>query len=138
MRKADSGFTLMEMLVVLALLAVVAGIALPVARRQNDGVALRATAHQLAAHMRTARGAAIRDSAEKTLVLDAGGRRYWVEGVTKVQALAKGVELRVAGALRFYPDGTSTGGTVVLAGGGSAAEITLDTLTGTPRLQWSR
>ncbi len=137
----EAGFSLMEMLLVLALIAVMTAVAVPVANRQSGGTELRATAHQFASLMRTARGAAIRDNAERALVVDPAGRRFWVEGLTKAYPVAGHIEVRLTAppqGLQFFADGSATGGRVVLAAGGHTAVVELDGLTGHARVRWRR
>jgi general secretion pathway protein H len=130
----------MELLLVLGLLALLAGVAVPLANRQSGETALRATAHQFASLMRTARGAAIRGNTGQTLVVDPAGRRFWVAGVTKAYPIGGGIEVSLAApqGLKFFADGSATGGSVVLAAGGHAAVVELDALTGHPRVRWRR
>lgn len=135
-RTAESGFTLLEMLLVLGLLALMAGLAMPLARRQSTETGLKTTALQLVSLMRSARGAAIRDNAEKTLVLDGAGRRFRVAGLTASRPIGAGIEARLAAPMRFFADGSASGGKAILTAGAEVAEIRLDALTGQPRLRW--
>jgi general secretion pathway protein H len=130
----------MELLLVLALLALLAAVAIPLVNRQNEETTLRATAHQFASLMRTARGAAIRDNTERTLIVDPAGRRFWVAGVTKAYPIGGGIDVRVAApqGLKFFADASATGGSVVLTAGGHAAVVELDALTGHARVRWRR
>jgi general secretion pathway protein H len=54
---AAAGFTLLELLVVLAILALAAAIALPTLTSPSDGVRLRSAAGEIAAALRAARAA---------------------------------------------------------------------------------
>ena len=135
----ESGFTLIEMLLVLGLLGLMATLTLPLTRRQAPQTSLKATTLQLASLMRTARGAAIHDNAEKRLVLDGPGRRFWIEGVTGAHAIPSGVNVGFAAPgspIRFFADGSSSGGRATLAAGGRTAQIALDALTAQPRIIW--
>jgi general secretion pathway protein H len=138
MSRAEHGFTLLEMLLVLALLAVMATLAMPFVQRQTTQTGLKATALQLTSLMRIARAAAIRDSTEKILVIDANGRRFWVDGLTRAYAIANEIRSAPSQRMRFFADGSATGGKTTLSSGGTTAEIELDMLTGQPCVRWRR
>ena len=135
-----AGFTLIEVLVVLAILAfsfvLVAGYRPPWSR----GLEIDATAAMLAADLRLARSEAIAANRPAAFELDVEGRRYR-GGSAPIRALPArlAVELltisgerqsSVSGRIRFHPDGSSTGGRIVLADGSRRVAIGVDWLTG--------
>jgi general secretion pathway protein H len=136
-----NGFTLLELLVVLGILAAAAVFAMPLATRPHADAVLTATAYKLADGMRMARASAIRDNRERTMTIDLARRRFWVDGVTAAAPIAEGIAVDVVtvraeqlsarqGRLRFFVDGSSTGGNVLLTGGGRTVSVKLDWMTG--------
>jgi general secretion pathway protein H len=135
------GVTLLELLVVLALMALVAGLVIPTF---GDGVPesqLRAAARQVAAGLRVARSEAVSQKREAFVVLDLEGRRFKVDRDPREYALPRGVGIKLftaqhdlvdekTGAIRFFPDGGSNGGRVTLASGERKYEVDVDWLTG--------
>jgi general secretion pathway protein H len=117
----DSGFTLMEMLVVIAvmglILLLVTGYAPPRSHRLEAQVAAR----QVAEAMRAARGRAIAQGQPVALILP--HLPGWL--AASIQA--------PAGGIVFAPDGSSSGGQVRLDGDGQDFAITTDWLTGQVR-----
>lgn len=119
-----SGFTLLELLVVLALLGLLAGVVLP--RLTTPGIASAAdrTVRELANALATARNDAIFRNRESRLVLDVARRLYAVDGRASerlpgdLSVTIEASEPEVAGdgtaAIRFHPDGSSSGGTIVV------------------------
>jgi general secretion pathway protein H len=137
----EVGFSLLELLVVLSILALAGYLAMPLVRRPAGDAVLIATARKLASDMRTARAAAIRDNAERTLTIDLARRRFRVDGVTGYSPIASGIAIdfitlgkeRLSasqGRLRFFADGSASGGNVVLRGGGRTLTVRLDWMTG--------
>jgi general secretion pathway protein H len=141
MRSRQAGFTLVELLAVLVLLAIAAGIAAAHLGGRHGGEALQATAHQLASRCRAARAAAIRQASERTVSIDIAGRLVTAgHGIPPLQiadtiAVASetsAAEQRARGVagIRFFPNGASTGGTVRLQTGRQAYEVRVSWLTG--------
>ncbi len=141
----DDGFTLLEMLVVLSVLALTAVIAMPQIGRSQQGQALEAAAANLASEFKSARAAAIRSNTEQTLTIDAETRRYLRDGWSESRALPGPFDVALdtirgeqtglaAGRIRFYPDGSATGGRVVLRSGSKRAIVAIDWLTGGTRV----
>lgn len=137
----EAGFTLLELMIVLGILAVVAGIAMPLLHRPAGDAALMATARQIASGMRLARAAAIRDNADHVLTVDLARRRFWVAGVTAPLPVASGIAVDLItlekelvsdgqGGMRFHPDGSASGGQVVLTAAGRRVTVELDWMTG--------
>lgn len=144
-----NGFTLFEMLLLLAVLALIATISLPMLREPAPGLQLRAMAYDLVNKLRKARGAAIKSNKDHTMTIDVAARRYWVEGLTKPSRIPKQISVDVAtvqreqingrrARMRFRPDGTSSGGTVILTNGALRAEVRLNWLTGHASLVWRK
>lgn len=141
--RAEAGFTLVEMLVVMMILAVAATIAAPLLSGGSDGLRLETASSELAAALRVTRSAAIVRNAETTLVVDverrtfesaAVSRRPFASGIDAKLTFAAGVRSGQSdGGFRFFPDGSSTGGDVTLALGGRQAKICVDWLTGEVR-----
>jgi general secretion pathway protein H len=133
--------TLLELLIVLALMALIAGLVIPTF---GDGVPtsqLKSSARQLAAGLRVARSEAVAQKREAFLVLDLEGRRFKIDSDPREYALPPRVDLKLftaqqdivnqrTGAIRFYPDGGSNGGRITVAAGARKFEVDVDWLTG--------
>ncbi len=133
------GFTLLELLVVLVLIGVLTAAVAPTFLRDFNADAEFA-ATQVAAALRTARGRAISENAETVMAVDIANNRYVVSGQPASQLpedLTIGLftarsELfdDAAGQIRYFPDGSSTGGEVVVSDGRSTFRVRVEWLTG--------
>ena len=135
------GVTLLEMLVVLAILGLVAAMVLP---SLGDGVStreLKAAARQLAAGLRMARSEALSQKRVTFLAVDLEGRRFKIDTDPREYRLPPRIGLKLftaqsdivdekVGAIRFFPDGGSNGGRITVAAGERKYEVDVDWLTG--------
>lgn len=105
------------------------------------GTELKAAARQLAAGLRKARSEAIARKHEATLLMDIENRRFQVTGDPRVYHLPSklGIEVYAAqsesatetmGAIRFYPDGSSTGGRITVSANDRKYAVNVNWLTG--------
>lgn len=136
----NAGFTLVELLVVLAIVAV-ATAAVPRVVAGLPGVRLRAAADEMAAVLRELHGEAIRRQTATELTLDPAARVYVLSTAAAPRPLpeivaeaafvpAAAVPAARPAGIRFYPDGSASGGTVRLVRGNLTAAIGVDWLTG--------
>lgn len=108
-----------------------------------------ASARHLAAALMKARSTAIRKNREIAVTIDSDAKifrsgtneaRRPIEGIRNVGLRLAPLESLsgAVGRVRFYPDGTSSGGTVLLAAKAHEYEITVDWFSGRVELQQSR
>jgi general secretion pathway protein H len=136
----QAGFTLLEMLVVIVIIALATAIAMPNLARPSDGVQLQATARNLINALRLTRAMAIARNAETALKIDVDKRTFTSPAI-RGQSLDPDmtVELTFAkpeqtasstGGFRFFPDGSSSGGDIHLRLRRAEAAICVNWLTG--------
>jgi general secretion pathway protein H len=141
MRHRARGVTLLELLIVLAIMGLGAALVVPMLGSGVSNTELRSAARQLASGLRLARSEAVAQRRETFLVLDVAGRRFKVDRDIQEHALNKGIELKLftaqkdlvddkVGSIRFYPDGGSNGGRITVASGERKYEVDVDWLTG--------
>ena len=137
----QAGVTLLELLIVIALMAIIAALVVPMFGGPVSTSELRATARQLAAGLRLARSAAVSERREAFLVVDVAGKRFKVDREAREHALPSKVDLKLftaqndlvsenVGSIRFYPDGGSNGGRITVASGARKFDVDVDWLTG--------
>ncbi len=135
-----AGFTLLESLVVLALMALFAGMATQLLRPPSERLRLESATRALCASLRATRARAIATNAEAAVLFDLDSKSYAspVGGEGKLPADAQ-IFLEIAhtqrltdrvGAIAFFADGTSTGGDVTLVTPQARATIGVNWLTG--------
>lgn len=141
----QQGFTLLELLVVLLIMGLLLTLAPPVFQRVIPSVGLRAAARDVVGGLREARGAAIRDNRDLALIVDTERKTFSLAGDDRVHELDPGLTVSVTAAaserqgetaagIRFFPDGTSTGGRVSLSRNGQTYHVVVDWLTGRIRI----
>jgi len=141
MARRVAGVTLLELLIVLTLMAIVAGFVIPMFGGPLSTSELRSTARQLAAGLRLARSEAVSQRRETFLVLDVAGKRFKVDRDPQEHKLPSRVELKLftaqndlvdesVGSIRFFPDGGSNGGRITVAAGERKFDVDIDWLTG--------
>lgn len=131
-----AGFTLVEMLAVLVVLALMAALLPPLLAGGRDRLELAATTREIAAALRETRSLAIREGHSEAFVLDSAG--LFRAGLGPVRRLPAGLRLSLTGiadgraraAIRFFADGSSTGGHLIMLRGERRSDVTVDWLTG--------
>ena len=135
----NAGFTLLEMLAALAVIALVSAISIPALRPPSDAMRLEAAARQMAAAMRLTRARAIATNAELDFVVDTRALSYKASSLAETRLPSDfDVKMTVAaihrasaqGAVRFLPDGGSSGADIELRVGRQLARINVNWLTG--------
>ena len=139
-RVASRGFTLLEMLVVVTLVAALSAILFGAMNGGMDGLRLRSTAKELAAELRFARAQAIATGTVQRFAI-VPDKRTWTGakdhdgelpssldvkfiGVRQVQ------EKRGEGVILFFEDGASTGGRIQLKHDRAVWNVDVAWLTG--------
>jgi len=140
MRKA-AGFTLLEIIIVLVIGAVLYTLILGVPMRGATSADLKSAARALASGLRQAQTTAMATRHDASLVLDLDARQFTIGNETQPRKLPEGIELKLdtadsevtgerRGGIRFYPDGSSTGGRITVSAGERKYLVDVDWLTG--------
>lgn len=98
------GFSMIELLVVLAIIGVASALIIPMFGNGVSTTELRSTARQLASGLRLARSEALTQRRETFLVLDVAGRRFKVDQDPKEYPLPRNVELKLFTAQKDLVD----------------------------------
>ena len=139
------GFTLLEIIAVVALIALAATVVVVSVGSGLEGARVRSASKDLVAALRYTRGQAIVQRTPQALLLDVEGRAYQAPGRER-RELPRKMELRLvtardelvgegAGRIRFFPDGSSTGGRITLALGDAEWFVDVEWLTGEVKLR---
>lgn len=138
---ARSGYSLLELLVVMTILALIAAIA-PVAYRTiTPALETRQAATEMAAFLRQAQAQALHEGRDVTVLIDVEEKRAWLDGedtaaqwsdTINVVAVVAASEQRSSelGAIRFFSDGGSTGGQLRFLAKGREYDVDVDWLLG--------
>ncbi len=139
------GFTLLELLVVLALAVLLLGLAQPMLSAAFPGTELKAAAQELAAGLRMARSLARTHGEPTSLELDLENHRFRIGNDGRFHPLPSRLHLSLItaaseltgtnrGSIRFFPDGSASGGRILLATGSRKLGVDVDWLTGKVRM----
>ncbi len=138
--RRQRGFTLVELVVVLALLALAYGLAAPALTRGIGGGELRVTMSDLAMALNQARSGAVVGGAPQRFTVDGlagaygqGQSRRFLPGSLTIAAAVPDALRSSAhiAAIDFFPDGSSTGGRIVISSrDGGRSVLAVDWLTG--------
>ena len=140
-RVSERGFTLPEMVCVIALVAMIAAVLLPFVPRQTSRARLLAYALETATLLKSDRNAAIRRGADVSTLVDAPSRAIRSGSTADIVRIPDDVRIdallpqrcrqRVAlSTISFFADGMSCGGTIALTRLDSSYEIRINWLTG--------
>ena len=139
--KRQDGFTLLEMVAVVAIIAMLAAVLLPSVPRATTRPRLEAYAIETAALLKADRSAAMRRSAQVSAQVDAPGRAIRSGSTGRVMRFPDDVSFQALlpqtcnerparSTISFFATGTSCGGTIVLSRLGSGYEVRVNWLTG--------
>ena len=134
------GFTLIEIIAVVALIGIATTMVLVTTGTGLEAARMRAAGKELAAALRYTRTQAIVKGESQALVVNVEARTYEAPGRDAVE-LPKQLELKLltaaqeqvsdgVGGIRFFPDGASTGGHIELIRGDAAWRVDVNWLTG--------
>ncbi|MGI9333754.1 MAG: GspH/FimT family pseudopilin [Gammaproteobacteria bacterium] len=142
--RASGGFTLLELMVVLAILAMTAAFVVP-AITSGSSTELTAGARSLVSALRHAREQAITSGRSNAVTIDVDRRAFTSGPGNRTRNFGDKVKVSLftarserlgegQGAIRFFPDGSSTGGRVTLTLQKLEVAVDVDWLTGRVRL----
>jgi len=139
--RRNAGFTLLEIIVVLVIGVAIYAVLLGVPMRGTSGAELKAAARTLASGLRQAQTTAMATRRDAVLKVDLESREFLLPGEKEPRKLPGHVDLKLftaqseveserVGGIRFYPDGSSTGGRITVSAGERKYLVDVDWLTG--------
>ena len=137
---AVAGMTLLELVLVIALMAMTGVVAVMAINGGTDGLRLRGASKEIAAQLRLARTTAIVQGRTQTVSVDPA-QRQWSSVDGRVHTLPSAVALRFVGAsqvnagegkggIAFFEDGGSSGGEIELRSRQQQVRLAVSWLTG--------
>jgi general secretion pathway protein H len=129
-KRRSGGFTLVELMIVLAVLGLAAALALPYFAKGTQQAALGGATQEVRAALNLARSAAIGE--DRAVSFSGGIDGYRIDGARHAFAAAAGLVVEIKGGSRiaFYPSGGSSGGHIILRDATARREIEIEALTG--------
>ena len=138
---AEEGFTLLEMVCVVAIIAMLAAVLLPNIPRNTSRPRLEAYALETATLLKSDRTAAIRQRTQIATRVDAGARALRSGSTGQILQIPDDVAVEAVlparcndrpafSTISFFPTGMSCGGTVTLTRLSTSYEIRVNWLTG--------
>jgi general secretion pathway protein H len=138
---SERGFTLLEMVCVIALVAMLAAVLLPFVPRNTSRARLQAYALQAASLLKADRNAAIRRGSDVSTLVDAPSRAIRSGATAQLIRIPDDVRFDVLlpercrqhaalSTISFFADGMSCGGAIALTRLDSSYEIRVNWLTG--------
>ena len=139
--KSSAGFTLVEFVVVMGIIALVLAVVLS-AKPKTAAARVAVAARALAATLQLARAQAMANNRDVVVRVDAQQGQFGLQGSMHTLPRGMSIAMTVAeterigesGGMRYYPDGQSSGGEIVLMLDGRASRIVVNWLTGEPQL----
>ena len=134
----DAGYTLLELLVVLVVIALVSGLAATMFPGRTSAVELAAAARRITALAADARQQAQASGVPVTLTFDAerhalvssaGDGREPLPDNAEI-AISSMLPIETPASIAFYPDGSSSGGAIALRSGERTTRISMGWLSG--------
>jgi general secretion pathway protein H len=137
----QTGFTLLEMVCAIAIIAIIVAVLLPIGPRHTSRARLQAYALETATLLKSDRNAAIRARADVSTLVDAPSRAIRSGATSQTIRIPDDVRFdallpqtcqqrAVLSTISFFADGMSCGGTIALARLDMAYEIRVNWLTG--------
>ena len=138
--RRDRGFTLLELIVTLMVIALAVGLTIPAIGRSTEAIRVRAEIAGFSAVLRHARELAITQHAPYAVVVEPTARRVSIRAggldgeVRQSRALPAGLTIEASPPpalfVRFEPQGTSSGGDFRVTSGPITYRVTVDAMTG--------
>ena len=140
MKKHNTGFTLLEILVVMVMIVVIMGFFSSNMMKSLDKAKIRSASKDLVSALRYTRGQAVVKHEQKTITFNVKEKTYKAPRKKTVK-IPEVMEMYVytaesdianesTGSIRFFSDGSSTGGWVKLVHGNKIWKINVNWLTG--------
>lgn len=137
-RRAANGFSLVELLVVLAIIALAAALVIPTVGSGQSNRMVKQSADAIAGVLQESRLRSLARNEEvsvdfntTTRVFSASGADFQVPENIEIKLLsAKGNALDADPKFTFFPDGSSTGGSITLSDDRKSSRVAIHWLTG--------
>ncbi len=136
------GFSLIELLLVIVIIGIMITVVASNAGTGNETTVLKSASREIASAIRYARGIAMTNRKESVFQFDLEENTYQMTDKSKVYKLSKDIEVTLdvaqsqieddgtQGAIRFFPDGSSTGGRITLEISEIKRQLDINWLTG--------
>jgi prepilin-type N-terminal cleavage/methylation domain-containing protein len=138
------GFTLVELVIVMAIIAIVAGFAVPAFQKYAVQGRLKAAARDIMGDIGNAKARAVAENVDYEIVFDKGNNRYSLQpsGGSVIQTKSPAnfaADIRIGpddpnfsggNVVSFFTRGTCTAGTVKLTNGQGSIAVITTTITG--------
>jgi general secretion pathway protein H len=134
------GFTLIELLLVIVIIVMSVSVVVSNIGSGNQTALLNGAVREIASALRFTRGHALTHSKESSFVFNLQENTYQVTGRDKVFKLSSDLDITLniaqsqvsetTGGIRYFPDGSSTGGRITLELGENKRQLDINWLTG--------